>query len=143
MGWNRKIRRFRRKISKITKAGCNRDLGLFDVLVRQAADVLERVREVLRDSEKRFRKLLETSTQAVWETDSRGMAVVGSPSWREFTGQTLAEWSGRGWIKAIHPHDREARHPLETPRECETQIKSTATDHKHHARSRSDRHSTG
>ncbi|WP_322965046.1 PAS domain-containing sensor histidine kinase [Sphingomonas fuzhouensis] len=34
------------------------------------------------------------------------VVVADSPSWRAYTGQTVAEWRGYGWLDAIHPDDR-------------------------------------
>lgn len=51
--------------------------------------------------------LVESSAQAVWETDPQGSVVEDSPSWREFTGQTREQWLGDGWFDAVHPDDRE------------------------------------
>jgi PAS domain S-box-containing protein len=60
----------------------------------------------LRQTEERFRALIEASAQIVWTRASDGAAVEDSPSWRTFTGQTYAEWQGFGWLDAIHPEDR-------------------------------------
>lgn len=62
--------------------------------------------EALRESEERFRALVEPWAQAVWETDANGRAVADSPSWRAYTGQTLEEGRGNGWVDAVHPDDR-------------------------------------
>jgi PAS domain S-box-containing protein len=62
--------------------------------------------ERLRESEERFRVLVEAIAQATWETDAAGVVVADSPSWRAYTGQTLAQWLGYGWLEAIHPQDR-------------------------------------
>ncbi|QRK10970.1 PAS domain S-box protein [Archangium violaceum] len=61
----------------------------------------------LRESEARFRGLVEPFAQAVWETDARGRVVSDSPSWRAYTGQTVDEYLGDGWMAAIHSDDRE------------------------------------
>ncbi|MFC6742108.1 PAS domain-containing protein [Methylobacterium tardum] len=66
----------------------------------------QRVDELLRESEARHRLLIESWTQAVWETDAAGVVVADSPSWRAYTGQTVDEWLGYGWLDAIHPEDR-------------------------------------
>ncbi len=62
--------------------------------------------QALRASEARHRLLIESWTQAVWETSADGVVVADSPSWRAYTGQTLEEWLGYGWLDAIHPDDR-------------------------------------
>lgn len=56
--------------------------------------------------EHRFRALMQASAQIVWVTDAEGRCIEDSPSWREFTGMTYAEWYGSGWLDALHPEDR-------------------------------------
>ncbi|MEG3166469.1 PAS domain-containing protein [Sphingomonas sp. PB2P19] len=65
-----------------------------------------RDREVIRASETRNSLLIGSWSQAQWETDANGVVVADSPSWRVYTGQTVDEWLGYGWLDAIHPHDR-------------------------------------
>ena len=60
----------------------------------------------LRESQARYQALVETSAQIVWTTDASGAVVEDSPSWRAFTGQTLEQWQGFGWLDAIHAEDR-------------------------------------
>ncbi|MFC7663435.1 PAS domain-containing sensor histidine kinase [Methylorubrum suomiense] len=62
--------------------------------------------QALRTSEARHRLLIRGWAQAEWETDAEGVVVADSPSWRAYTGQTLTEWLGYGWLDAIHPDDR-------------------------------------
>lgn len=59
-----------------------------------------------RESETRHRLLIDSRTQAVWETDAAGAVVADSPSWRAYTGQSLEQWLGYGWLDAVHPDDR-------------------------------------
>jgi len=68
---------------------------------------LQQAEAALRMSEARFRSLVLASAQIVWSTDASGAVVEDSPSWRAFTGQTLEEWLGTGWLQAVHPDDRE------------------------------------
>jgi PAS domain S-box-containing protein len=71
-------------------------------------DLSERKRseEALREHDERYRALVTASAQTVWTTDADGLVTEDSPSWRAFTGQTLEEWLGYGWLNAIHPADR-------------------------------------
>ncbi|MEZ4435591.1 MAG: CheR family methyltransferase, partial [bacterium] len=103
-----------------------RDARLLDLLARQAADLVDRLRveawlrqanetlelrvadrtAALHASEQKFRALIDASAQCVWTTDANGAVVEDSPSWRAFTGQSLAEWLDEGWAGAVHPEDR-------------------------------------
>jgi PAS domain S-box-containing protein len=60
----------------------------------------------LRESEQRFRRLVESYAQAVWETGPDGVPIKDNPTWRAYTGQSLEEFFERGWADAIHPDDR-------------------------------------
>ena len=68
--------------------------------------VEERTAQV-RESEERFRALIDASAQIVWTMDSHGRVVEDSLSWREFTGQSFEQGRGWGWMDAVHPNDRE------------------------------------
>ncbi len=65
-----------------------------------------RAENALRQSEERFRALVEASSQIVWTTNADGDVVEDSPSWRAFTGQTVDQWRDSGWINAYHPDDQ-------------------------------------
>ncbi len=79
-----------------------------DEVVEFVLDITDR-REAgaaLRASEERFRALVATSAATVWTTDAQGLVREDSPSWRSFTGQTLGQWLGTGWLDVVHPDDR-------------------------------------
>jgi PAS domain S-box-containing protein len=76
-------------------------LAMEDITIRK------RIQERLREDEQRIRLLVETASQAVWETDATGHAIKDSRSWRTYTGQIRQELKGRGWLDAIHPDDQE------------------------------------
>lgn len=89
--------------SPVRDAG-GRVLGLIDLVVETTEAVNASMR--LRESEARARRLVDGMTQANWETDAAGMIVTDSPSWRAYTGQSLDQWLGEGWLDAIHPDDK-------------------------------------
>ena len=66
----------------------------------------KRSQEVLKESEERFRKLVDASAQIVWTTDGSGEPLEESSSWREFTGQSIADRKNLGWLKVIHEEDQ-------------------------------------
>jgi len=72
-------------------------------------DISERRRgeENLRRSEERFRSLVEATAQIVWHTDSGGVTVEYSPSFEKLTGISGESMSDWGWLRAVHPDDRE------------------------------------
>lgn len=72
----------------------------------EASNRVELLEARLAQAEARYRLLIGTWAQAEWETDANGVVVTDSPSWRAYTGQTLDEWLGYGWLDAIHPDDR-------------------------------------
>ena len=73
-----------------------------------AQDITSRRRgeSALRESEARFRSLVEASTQAVWITDARGEVVSDLASWQRYTGLSSEQTRGEGWTAAVHPEDR-------------------------------------
>jgi PAS domain S-box-containing protein len=62
----------------------------------------------LRESEARFRWLIETMRHLVWTTDPEGRNTFLSQSWRRFTGHDPARLSGDEWSRVIHPEDAAA-----------------------------------
>ncbi|HXS58368.1 MAG TPA: PAS domain S-box protein [Hanamia sp.] len=81
------------------------ELRLFDVLARQAADLIERkkVEEKLEISERRFRSLAESLPQLVWMTDEKGKHEFVSKRWVEYCGIHCD--SMEKWKTVVHPDD--------------------------------------
>src|SRR3954453_13056793 len=67
-----------------------------------------RAAQRLRESEQRFRLLATSIPQLVFLTRPDGHRNWGSPQWIAFTGLSLEDSLGSGWLDAIHPEDREA-----------------------------------
>ncbi len=72
-------------------------------------DVTERIvaEAALRESEGRFRALLEAVPQLVWTADPEGGSDYFNPQWQTYTGAPVEEHFGWGWIKAVYQSDRD------------------------------------
>ncbi|MBD2731563.1 response regulator [Nostoc sp. FACHB-892] len=70
-------------------------------------EILERQRilEILRQSEERYRYLAEAIPQLVWTTNANGECDFFNQNWCEYTGLTLEQSLGSGWLAALHPDD--------------------------------------
>jgi PAS domain S-box-containing protein len=51
---------------------------------------------------------MEGIPQLVWRSGDEGRWTWSSPQWQSFTGQSLAESLGLGWLDAVHSEDRDA-----------------------------------
>ena len=101
--------RFRRKDGSIIEAEVVAAVLPDGNLMGMVQEISERkqAEQRLRDSEERFRGLIDASAQIVWTTSADGTVVEDSPSWRNYTGQTVEQWLCDGWLEAIHPEDRD------------------------------------
>ncbi len=78
-------------------------------LARAKAELERRVRDrtkALVAAKARFETLVLASAEVVWTANAAGEIVEDSPSWCLFTGQSVDEYLGWGWLDAIHPDDR-------------------------------------
>ena len=80
--------------------------------VRMMGTVLDitehrRAEEALQRSEREFRELAEAMPQIVWATTADGLNIYFNQQWVDYTGLTLEESRGEGWITPFHPDDRQ------------------------------------
>ncbi|MEP6868041.1 MAG: PAS domain-containing protein [Novosphingobium sp.] len=61
----------------------------------------------LRKSEMRFRAAIEAADGVLWTSDGKGHMTEEQPGWAKLTGQTLGQYAGQDWLKAVHPDDAE------------------------------------
>lgn len=79
-------------------------LGYIGVVV----DIHDRkqAEEALFASNERFRAAIQAVEGVIWTIDAQGLVIEEQPSWALLTGQSFAEYKGRGWADVIHPDDR-------------------------------------
>jgi PAS domain S-box-containing protein len=61
----------------------------------------------LRESEERYRALISATTAIVWRAAPDGSIIEGWGN-AEFAGEFLDQYSGFGWMDAVHPDDRKS-----------------------------------
>jgi PAS domain S-box-containing protein len=59
----------------------------------------------LRQSEERYRYLVESVPQIIWTADPNGILLDVNQRWLDFTGLTLSQVQIEGWQLLIHPDD--------------------------------------
>jgi PAS domain S-box-containing protein len=59
--------------------------------------------EALREGQERFRALADNISQLAWMTDETGSIIWFNRRWLEYTGRTLEEMRGGGWLRLVPP----------------------------------------
>jgi PAS domain S-box-containing protein len=85
------------------------DFTFFDVLARQAADLIERTlaEEALRESEERFRLITNTAPVMIWMSGTEKQITYLNQTWLDYTGQPLDAVMGQRRTQVLHPDDAE------------------------------------
>ncbi|MFC6998757.1 PAS domain-containing protein [Rufibacter roseus] len=77
--------------------------------VIEVKDLTEEVasEKALRESEEKFRFMAESLPQMFWTTRPDGYCDYYNQKWVEYSGLSMEELYGYGWIEIVHPDDRE------------------------------------
>ncbi|HYI01012.1 PAS domain S-box protein [Hyalangium sp.] len=77
-------------------------------LQRQAALLRQRDREAMeRQTELRYRRLLDSLPETMWATRPDGMLYYANQAWRSYTGLASEEITNQFFLEFFHPVDRE------------------------------------
>jgi PAS domain S-box-containing protein len=66
-----------------------------------------RLHEALSDSEELFRSLTAITPAGIYVTDAKGGCIYANARWCEMAGMTMQDALGSGWLKGVHPEDRD------------------------------------
>jgi PAS domain S-box-containing protein len=82
--------------------------GVVQEWVGTVADIHEQksAAERLRQSEEQYRALIEASAAIVWRATTDG-SITKVWGWEVFSGQAKGEYTGYGFLEAVHPDDRD------------------------------------
>jgi PAS domain S-box-containing protein len=82
--------------------------GVFTGVLSSGQDVTDRIRmeEALKESDRRFRALTEMAPVLIWECDANGNCTYVNAYRTHFTGRSVEEEQGKGWLDTAHPDDR-------------------------------------
>lgn len=82
--------------------------GKLDGILFFAVDVTEQVlsRKKIEESEKEVRAIAESMPQIVWVTTADGKNIYFNHQWVDYTGLTLEESLGDGWLLPFHEQDK-------------------------------------
>ena len=78
-------------------------------VVLQHEDITEQIlsEEKLHDSETRYKTLTGLAPVGIFQTDEKGNCLYVNKRWCDFAGMTHEQAKGQGWLKALHPDDKE------------------------------------
>jgi PAS domain S-box-containing protein len=85
------------------------DFTFFDVLARQAADLIERTlgEEALRQSEERFRLIADTAPVMIWMSGAEQQITYLNQTWLDYTGRPVDAVLGQRRAAVLHPDEAE------------------------------------
>ena len=76
----------------------------FSKLARDITD-RKRAEQVLRESEERFRLVADTAPVLIWMSGTDKLCSFFNQSWLKFTGRSLEDEVGEGWVSDVYPDD--------------------------------------
>ncbi len=84
------------------------DVAFLQALANVLGQAIDRSRTEaeLRESERRFRRISDATPAMIWMSDAEKRCTYVNRQWLSFTGRTLEQERGDGWLMSIHDEDR-------------------------------------
>ncbi|AUT00616.1 hybrid sensor histidine kinase/response regulator [Nostoc sp. CENA543] len=98
------LRRYQNQLEELVAQRTNEITKTNEQLHQEIAE-RQRLLEVVRQSEERYRYLADAIPQLVWTANAQGECDYFNQNWCNYTGLTLEESLGTGWVAALHPDD--------------------------------------
>jgi PAS domain S-box-containing protein len=92
------------KLVSLVVAGCV--ISLLSEKMRGSQLRAENALAISQIGEERYRSLVKTTADLVWNTNLDNEIDSDLSAWSELTGQPAVELRGAGWIGALHPNDQ-------------------------------------
>jgi PAS domain S-box-containing protein len=91
----------------LTVSPLKNDEGTIIGASKISRDISERKRteRQLVESEERFRTLIDAAPVLVWMSGTDKLCTFFNKAWLDFTGRTMEQETGDGWMQGIHPED--------------------------------------
>ncbi|MEH2362833.1 hybrid sensor histidine kinase/response regulator [Nostoc sp.] len=104
LGIEEELRKYQNHLEEMVAVRTNEITNTNEQLQQEILE-RQRILEILRQSEERYRYLAEAIPQLVWTTNANGESDYFNQNWCEYTGLTLEQSLGYGWLAALHPDD--------------------------------------
>ena len=97
------------KVSALVTIVLPAQLSGYQSVLVTVVDLTEhkRAEQALRESEERYRALIEVSPQMIWMARADGSNLYFNQWWYDYTGLTQAESEGFAWGQVVHPEHRD------------------------------------
>lgn len=77
------------------------------IIISRDITAQKRTEQSAKESETRFRRMADAAPVLIWQSDTGGLCDYFNRPWLDFTGRSLKQELGNGWIDSVHPEDAE------------------------------------